>query len=771
MLGRRLVAIACVAFVVVIKVNVSYSELRAFANEDQQTAASNCGAFRLKARVGSHEMCASATSDVLAHTLPRIRRAWTSWWFYSLWVPVKGTFHHGDGIAAKPCLESGRSDGTLFTLLYDGTIRLHHQRQLCFDISNAFPSLRFCNQGKVQLFSKREGGGFALAGTQRCLGLDAQGTAAIVDCSDKDSLLNMQMQSSAAACAASTAGGETSTGLRSESAMARLNRWAESGSEYSWTQLVDEEWRVLPNAAMEAHAAVENAAGGDTDRQYRENDSIAVEAEKRQGRDALVVVANDAFVFGVLVFIHSFLQHNQETFVGDIIVMHSRTRVHLSQANREIIAAAFAEYTTAASLIRVVFHLVDEEPYIWAASPLSARALERGMDLSAFKYEVFELHSYRRAVYIDCDMVVTGSLQELFEEKHPLAVISHNGEGNREGGLHLRSDSATGICFNGGLFSAGLVLRDLNGVRLRDRLLLVLRLSRGLIFKDPGCGTTAMCDQGVMNALFRATLPSWKILSNKYNYPKRNFPRVTAECNRCFPAYWAGSGKDSGDENGQQGVAGLVEGQVQEGQVQRLVTAGGISSTARQLDEEGRRVVERECHALEQQEITKRGDLRAIHFTSGKPWTEGFGASGNIFSSHSWSDYWGDDSYSCFSQWHKNLAALRHALLLSAQRAQQSGSEDAKELCLRAAALLHQKTAYGDTCPADRPTRQEARAAYFERQCTASGRTADARCHSRCSWVEPWRKGNWMSAVWLLRPSISWFSLQMWLGNGWHCVE
>jgi lipopolysaccharide biosynthesis glycosyltransferase len=622
-----------------------------------------------------------------------------------------------------------------------------------------------------------------LAGTDKCLGIDTIAWAAppisLVDCHSTPSLLG--------AVATSICGAVGDEHTETEMAIARLKRWSLSERDFVWVRLFDKNWQM----AMEVTGQnAKKSEGADWKEPVEQGDH----------HDALVVLANDGFVFGLLVFIHSFLVHNKASFVGDIVILHSLTKVQLSDTNRAIIKAAFAEYvenepvedgrastdedTTRAKgsgsgrssrRIRIVFRLVDEAPYSWAASVLSSRALERGMDRSAFKYEIFEMsRDYRRVVYMDCDMLVTGSLSELFDARHPFAVVSHDPLITQPEGTEVRTDDtrlAGGHCFNGGLLSIGRQLRH-PMLRIRDRLLLILRESRGIVFKDPGCGTTAMCDQGLLNSLFRAAAPSWLFLPLKFNYPKRKFPRVSAECNLCYSAYWndgqmllEGRGKEG--QVGGSGVHGGPKG------LERSGGGGSGGSGSGKMTEADRRVVEQECHMETEGRQLKDEDVRAVHFTSGKPWTEGFGDSG-LLAPHSWSGYWGDDAFTCFAHWHRSLAELRHSLQLDHARPdRKSSSPSTKQLELRtkAAVLLLEKTAAAGSCPVNKPSRKEAQAAHFELLCIQSGKTPAARCHSQCAWVAAWQEGWWATAIWqqLLWPAVTWHSLQLWLAGKGYC--
>ena len=105
----------------------------------------------------------------------------------------------------------------------------------------------------------------------------------------------------------------------------------------------------------------------DTDMRMIAPMACCPEEKTAHERDALMLVADDGFVFGLLVFLWSFLKHNKDTFVGDILICHSENWVPLSSDHRKVLVTAFAAASEClhidAGRIKLVFHFVDDAPF------------------------------------------------------------------------------------------------------------------------------------------------------------------------------------------------------------------------------------------------------------------------------------------------------------------------------------------------------------------------------------------------------------------------
>jgi lipopolysaccharide biosynthesis glycosyltransferase len=125
---------------------------------------------------------------------------------------------------------------------------------------------------------------------------------------------------------------------------------------------------------------------------------------------ALVTVCTENFFAGTMVLLYSFLKHNP-WFKGDILVIHDET---LPQ-NACNLLGSFPRI----QLRKVSHTLVKKSKNLIPSFPDFERRLGQFYSL-----EAFQLKEYERLLFLDSDMVIRGSLEELFHREEDLLVCA-----------------------------------------------------------------------------------------------------------------------------------------------------------------------------------------------------------------------------------------------------------------------------------------------------------------------------------------------------------
>jgi lipopolysaccharide biosynthesis glycosyltransferase len=321
------------------------------------------------------------------------------------------------------------------------------------------------------------------------------------------------------------------------------------------TRLYDKKWRLIAD-----HACCTDSGG----------------PEKRM---ALMVVADDNFLIGLIVLLHSFYKNNR-WFRGDIVIPYSDTMLPLTTKNREALRNFFG------GKLRIVFRPVEDSAY---QAALRRNPLGQRYEKSLFHLEMFSLYDYDRVVYIDTDTLCIGSLRDVFESTQPLSVVLDWWKRLQRSSAASQplewvvstsdprhaAGNGRALIFNGGFIATGKQLRN-PSVDFKHRALAVF--ASGILQKLYPGNEVMQADQGLMNYLFKLTLPEWSIISNKYSLLKRVYKEVQESCGCCFAVFH--------DQSPQI-----------QGQIKNL------------------------CAVQEIAQVTSFHNTRLIHFPTLKPWT------------------------------------------------------------------------------------------------------------------------------------------------------
>jgi len=243
---------------------------------------------------------------------------------------------------------------------------------------------------------------------------------------------------------------------------------------------------------------------------------------------------------------------------------------------------------------------------------LKQNPLGHRYEKSLFHLEMFSLYQYDRVVYIDIDTVCIGSMREVFESSQPLMVVldwwvvmnrafpppphlTFDSFVNRWKRLERSSAASQPLewvvstsdpkhalgngraltFFNGGFIATGKQLRNPT-VDFKHRGLAIF--ASGVLQRLYPDNEVMQADQGLMNYLFKHTLPNWCITSNRFSLLKRVFKKVPEACGCCFAVF-----------HGQSTT------------IQRQIKAV--------------------CAVQDVEQVTEYHDARLIHFPTLKPWT------------------------------------------------------------------------------------------------------------------------------------------------------
>jgi lipopolysaccharide biosynthesis glycosyltransferase len=122
----------------------------------------------------------------------------------------------------------------------------------------------------------------------------------------------------------------------------------------------------------------------------------------------LVTVCTQHFLAGTLVLLHSFLQHNP-WFKGDIVVINDGS---IPESGCRLLQG-FPNLR----FVKVSATLLEKSKKLIPSFPDFERRLGQFYSL-----EAFQLKDYAQLLFLDSDMVVRGSLEELFERKEDFLV-------------------------------------------------------------------------------------------------------------------------------------------------------------------------------------------------------------------------------------------------------------------------------------------------------------------------------------------------------------
>lgn len=128
---------------------------------------------------------------------------------------------------------------------------------------------------------------------------------------------------------------------------------------------------------------------------------------------ALITICNDDYVDVAGTMIYSFVWNNP-WFTGDIIICCDHKYSILSEDNRDKLKLLYP---------RMIFREVDTAEYEELIEYCKPYLYSLRYIPSAYTYEVFDLHGYDKVLYLDADMIILESIQELFEDPHTLGMV------------------------------------------------------------------------------------------------------------------------------------------------------------------------------------------------------------------------------------------------------------------------------------------------------------------------------------------------------------
>lgn len=215
----------------------------------------------------------------------------------------------------------------------------------------------------------------------------------------------------------------------------------------------------------------------------------------------VAVVTTDSFVVGTLVTIYSFLKHNS-WFDGEIVIICRE----LSERNREYLELVY-DRIKFFSVNECLLARIDEVTKVF---PEFASKQARFYSL-----ETFRLRNYEKVLFLDSDLLVRGSVENLFHLKHQFIACGdgafYNGRGRRWGrGIEEScGDEEIEVIYD--TFNSGFFLVD-NSLLIDDVYEGVLNLVDRRIYKTPNM---KLADQVVLNLYFAGRQ---HLVGGEYNY-------------------------------------------------------------------------------------------------------------------------------------------------------------------------------------------------------------------------------------------------------------
>lgn len=213
-----------------------------------------------------------------------------------------------------------------------------------------------------------------------------------------------------------------------------------------------------------------------------------------------MTVVSDPFVFGAVVMLKTFLEHN-EYYTDPIVILWNRENAPLSDhlqlmMKNEIRNIVFHEVDN--SRYDKIFHFAEDV----IGTPTRLRA-------AFYILEAFD-SNYDYVVTLDSDMIVLGDLGFLFERSEPFSVVR----------AFDHKDARYHPYFNTGTM---VIRRDTSDAIGFDAVTAALNVKQ--IDKSQG-----KADQAVLNIALRDTPKYW--LSERYNFSKRRVPEDTLRADK-----------------------------------------------------------------------------------------------------------------------------------------------------------------------------------------------------------------------------------------------
>ena len=219
--------------------------------------------------------------------------------------------------------------------------------------------------------------------------------------------------------------------------------------------------------------------------------------------------SDDNYARHMGVAIYSILLHNMDVDTIRIFVIDNR----ISQQNIEKLKSEVQEFKNA-DIRFFPFDKYENQLHLNLAWPISLSSYAR-----LFIGEVLP-EEIGRVIYMDCDIVVDGSLKELWDED-----LEGNCLGAIQDVVPSKTKTAVGLLPDQSYFNAGVLLIDMN--RWRNRYI----GKKCLNFLNSHEGRISHHDQGVLNGILCG---QWKRLPLKYNVMTIHFILSQNKIKRLF---------------------------------------------------------------------------------------------------------------------------------------------------------------------------------------------------------------------------------------------
>ena len=211
----------------------------------------------------------------------------------------------------------------------------------------------------------------------------------------------------------------------------------------------------------------------------------------------VVTVTTDSFIAGTLVTLGSFLKNNS-WFAGEIVIVCNE----LSEQNREHLKLVCD---------KIIFLKVSDELLTRIAQITEAFPDFVPKQANYYSLETFRLRGYKRALFLDSDLLFRGSIRDLFKLENEFIACGdgafYNSRGRRWGS-GIEDETDIRVLYN--TFNSGLFLVD-DSLLTDETYNGLVKLVDKRIYKTPNMSLT---DQVILNLYFAGRQ---HLVSGKYN--------------------------------------------------------------------------------------------------------------------------------------------------------------------------------------------------------------------------------------------------------------
>ncbi len=226
----------------------------------------------------------------------------------------------------------------------------------------------------------------------------------------------------------------------------------------------------------------------------------------------MVCVVTPDFMMGALTMLHSFLKHNR-WFNDDIIILHEG----LSDTDKDKLQALYP---------RLVLKMVSDDIAHAVDSVIARRPDMRHRYASFFKGDLLNFTQYQRIIMSDCDMMYTGSIEDLLTNAAPLQACA---DGAHYAGVRRSKNNYNKLEYGSNepslksTFSAGFMIfkSDILGSANFTKFIATMDQYSDTDF------TSGNTDQAIFNVMFDGLLSRLSCIYNYHLMHKNLIQRVT----------------------------------------------------------------------------------------------------------------------------------------------------------------------------------------------------------------------------------------------------